>query len=156
MLPGAFLYFPLLIFMLGQQSADCNVCINSFPIPDHALSGHVRKTLNKQTFERCVFSCEMDPRCFSVNFQAAKNLCEFNLGTWEAYKADFMPKKGSVHISMVVRRFDPCMIAMPCSNGGRCEPYPVTRCVCPERFSGYLCEGLLLHLLALCICMPYF
>lgn len=137
---GACLYLALLI-ILEQQSADCNVCINSLPIPDHALSGHVRKTVNKQTLEHCIFSCELDPNCFSINFHPAKNLCEFNLGTVEAFGADLVRRRGAVYIRMVVRSFDACVIATPCRNRGRCKPYPTVHCVCPERFSGSLCEG---------------
>lgn len=139
---GAYFYFTLFIFILEKQSADCNVCSSSFPITDHALSGHVWKAIHKQTFERCIFSCELDPKCFSVNFHTERKLCELNLGTLEAFRADFVQRKGSVYISMVVRRFDPCVTAELCKNGGRCEPYPVTRCICPEGYSGLLCEGL--------------
>lgn len=141
---GAYFYFTftLFLFIPEKQSADCNVCSSSFPITDHALSGHVWKAIHKQTFERCIFSCELDPKCFSVNFHTERKLCELNLGTLEAFRADFVQRKGSVYISMVVRRFDPCVTAELCKNGGRCEPYPVTRCICPEGYSGFLCEGL--------------
>ena len=134
--------FTLFVTIVRQQSADCNVCRTSFPIFDHALSGHVLKTVTRDTFARCLYSCELDPQCYSINFHAENNLCEFNLGTVEAFDADLVYRKSSVYISMVVRQFNLCVIAEPCRNGGRCEPRPATHCLCPEGFSGALCEGL--------------
>lgn len=132
----------IIIIILKKHSVDSYTCHNSFPVFDHALSGHVFKTVTKNTFARCIFSCELDPQCYSVNFQAQKKLCEFNLGTAEAFQADFKQRKESIYITMVVRQFNPCVIAESCKNGGSCKPYPVTRCICPEGFSGTLCEGL--------------
>lgn len=142
--PGIRLYFTLFIIIitLKQQFADSSVCHVSFPIFDHALTGHVHRTVTKDTFVRCIFTCEWDPLCYSVNFHATKKLCELNAGTVEAFQADFVQRKGSVYISMVVRHFNPCIIAEPCRNGGTCEPYPVTRCICHAGYSGPLCEGL--------------
>lgn len=134
----------IVIIIARQQSADCNVCHNSFPVFDHALSGHVIKTVAKDSFDRCIFSCELDSQCYSVNFHAKGKLCEFNLGTMEEFEADFVQRKETIYINMVVRRFDRCTLAEPCRNGGSCEPHPVTHCLCPEGFSGSLCEGLLL------------
>lgn len=131
----------LLVLILGKHSTDCNVCSNSFRIADYALLGHVLKTVRSQTFEGCLFTCERDPRCFSVNFYAVRASCEMNLGTREVFETDFMPTRGSSYISMVFRQFDPCKTFKSCRNGGHCEPYPVTRCVCLEGFSGSLCEG---------------
>ena len=76
--------YTLLVLILGKHSADCNVCSNSFRIADYALLGHVLKTVRSQTFEGCLFTCERDPRCFSVNFYAVRASCEMNLGTREA------------------------------------------------------------------------
>ena len=133
--------YTLLVLILGKHSTDCNVCSNSFRIADYALLGHVLKTVRSQTFEGCLFTCERDPRCFSVNFYAVRASCEMNLGTREDFETDFMPTRGSSYISMVFRQFDPCVTFKACRNGGHCEPYPVTRCVCLEGFSGSLCEG---------------
>ena len=141
--PGIRLQLTLLILILKQQSAGSSVCQNSFPVFDHALTGHVLKTVTKDTFVRCIFYCELEPLCYSVNFHAKRNKCDLNLGTVEAFQADFVERKGSVYIGMVVRQFDPCIIAPSCRNGGSCEPYPVTRCICPAGFSGTLCEGLM-------------
>ena len=132
----------IIIIFLKKHSVDCYTCYSSFPVFDHALTGRVFKTVTKDTFSRCIFSCELDPQCYSVNFQAQRKLCEFNLGTAEAYQDEFKQRKESVYISMVVRQFNPCVIAESCRNGGSCRPYPVTRCICPEGFSGTLCEGL--------------
>ncbi|KAL9963436.1 hypothetical protein ACROYT_G026947 [Oculina patagonica] len=138
--PGIRLQLTLLIIILKQHSADSNVCRDSFPVFHHALTGHVLKTVTKDTFSRCIFSCELNPQCYSVNFHAKRKSCEFNLGTVEAFQADLVQRKESVYISMVVRHFNPCIIAEPCRNGGSCQPYPVTRCICPAGFSGPLCE----------------
>ena len=132
----------IIIIIFTKHSVDSYACHNSFPVFDHALTGHMFKAVTKGTFARCIFSCELDPQCYSVNFQAQTKVCEFNLGTAEAFQADLKHRKESVYITMVVRQFNPCVIAEPCKNGGRCKPYPVTRCVCPEGFSGRLCEGL--------------
>ena len=142
--PGIRLQFALIIIIiiLKQHFADPYACRNSFPVFDHALTGHVFKTVTKDTFSRCIFSCELDPLCYSVNFQTQRKLCEFNLGTSEAFQADFKQKKESVYITMVVRQFNPCIMAESCKNGGSCKPYPVAHCICPEGFSGTLCEGL--------------
>ena len=133
--------YTLLVLILGKHSADCNVCSNSFRIADYALLGHVLKTVRSQTFEGCLFTCERDPRCFSINFYAVRASCEMNLGTREVFETDFMPTRGSSYISMVFRQFDPCVPFKACKNGGHCEPYPVTPCVCLEGFFGSLCEG---------------
>ena len=125
-----------------KHSVDSYACHNSFPVFDHALTGHVFKIVTKDNFSRCIFSCEMDPQCYSVNFRAQQKVCELNLGTAEAFQADLKQKKESVYITMVVRQFDSCVIAESCNNGGSCKPYPVTHCICPEGFSGELCEGL--------------
>ncbi|KAJ7376989.1 hypothetical protein OS493_031261 [Desmophyllum pertusum] len=130
----------IVIIIIRQQSADCNVCQDSFPVFDHALSGHVIKTVTKDSFDRCIFSCELDSQCYSVNFHAKGKLCEFNLGTMEEFEADFVQRKETIYINMVVRRFDRCTLAESCRNGGSCEPHPVTHCLCPEGFSGSLCE----------------
>lgn len=141
--PGIRLHFTLfIIIILKRQSADSSVCHVSFPIFDQALTGHVLKTVTKDTFVRCIFSCELEPQCYSVNFHATMKQCELNYGTMEAFQADFVQSKNSVYISMVVRHFNPCIHTEPCRNGGSCEPYPVARCICPAGYSGSLCEGL--------------
>ena len=132
----------IIIIILKKHSVDSHTCHTSFPVFGHALTGHVLKTVTKDNFARCIFSCELDPQCYSVNFQAQRKLCAFNLGTAEAFQAEFKQRKESVYITMVVREFNPCIIADSCMNGGSCKPYPVTRCICPEGFSGTLCEGL--------------
>lgn len=43
---------------------------------------------------------------FQCQFSCSKTLCEFNLGTLEAFGADFVEKTESVYITMVVRRVD--------------------------------------------------
>ena len=133
----------IIIIILKKHSVDSYACHSSFPIFDHALTGHVFKMVTKHNFARCIFSCELDPQCYSINFQSQNNVCELNLGTAEAFQADLKQRKESVYITMVVRQFNPCVIAESCKNGGSCKPYPVTRCICPEGFSGKLCEGVL-------------
>ena len=96
----------LFIIILGEGSTNCNDCRCSFSIANHTLSGHAWKAITKQMSDGCILSCELDPECVSVNFQAARHLCEFNLGTLEAFGADFVEKTESVYITMVVRRFD--------------------------------------------------
>ena len=131
----------VIIIVLNRHSVDSYTCHNSFPVFDYALTGHVFKTVTKETFARCIFFCELDPQCYSVNFQTEKKLCEFNLGTAEAFQTDLKQRKESMYITMVVRQFSPCVIAESCKNGGSCHPYPVARCICPEGFLGTLCEG---------------
>lgn len=120
--------YTLLVLILGKHSTDCNVCSNSFRIADYALLGHVLKTVRSPTFEGCLFTCERDPRRFSVNFYAVRASCEMTLGTREVFETWFFA-------NLILVTFKAC------KNGGHCEHYPLTRCVCLEGFSSSLCEG---------------
>ena len=139
-----FPYFEFVLFhiiLLSKNTACSNVCRASFSDTDHILTGHVIRTLQHKTFESCTFSCELEPRCFSVNYMSLQNTCELNAATKEYFPGDVVKRKGAVYIGMVVRRYQPLCGSLRCENGGKCVSSPSLKCKCLDGYIGRRCES---------------
>ncbi len=139
MLP--YLEFILLYVSLFSKLSACSIaCRTSFSVKDRALTGHVIRTLNHKTFESCTFSCELEPQCYSVNYNSLHKTCQLNNAAKEYFPGDLVQQKGAFYMGMVVRSYNPCE-SMRCENGGTCVSSPSLKCKCPKGFSGLRCEG---------------
>lgn len=76
-----------LLFLLSVHTAD--LCQIIEPIKQHKLIGHVVKTMQETSFEICTYRCELDVRCYNVNFHRKTGRCEFNYGSKEMFPEDF-------------------------------------------------------------------
>ena len=130
----------LYIILFCKDTADSSQCLTSFSDTDHALAGHVMRTLNHKSFESCTFSCELEPQCFSVNYISLHKTCQLNDATKEYFPSDLVKQKGAFYMGMVIRTYSPCA-SMRCENGGTCVSSPSLKCVCPQGFSGRRCES---------------
>ena len=109
----SYLNFVLLhIILFSTKTTGSNICRVSFPVTDHILTGHVIRTLQYKTFESCTFSCELEPRCFSVNY--LHGTCQLNNATVVYFPEDVVKQKGAIYIEMVIR----CVTGF---SGLRCE-----------------------------------
>ena len=140
-----YLEFVLLHTLLFSKiTAGSNVCRSSFPDTNHVLTGHVIRTLNHKTFESCTFSCEIEPKCFSINFMPSRGTCQLNRATKDFFPKDVMKQKGAVYLDMVIRQYyhdrDTCE-SMPCENGGTCVTGPTLKCNCLDGYTGRRCQS---------------
>ena len=140
-----YLEFVLLHTLLFSKiTAGSNVCRSSFPDTNHVLTGHVIRTLNHKTFESCTFSCEIEPKCFSINFMSSQGTCQLNRATKDSFPKDVMKQKGAVYLDMVIRQYhhdhDTCE-SMPCKNGGTCVMSPTLKCNCLDGYTGLRCQS---------------
>ena len=139
MLP--YLEFILLyISLFPQNTAGTSSCRTSFSDTDHVLTGHVMRTLIHKTFESCTFSCELEPKCFSVNYISLHKTCQLNNATKEYFPGDLVKQKGAFYMAMVIRGYNPCA-SMRCENGGSCVSRPTLKCKCLKAFTGLHCES---------------
>ncbi|XP_068733139.1 EGF-like repeat and discoidin I-like domain-containing protein 3 [Montipora capricornis] len=131
----------IILFSSGYLSiATCSSqCRTSFSNKNYVLVGHVIQTLKSTTFEKCTFSCEMDSRCFSVNYFAWHKTCELNNASSDSSPDHLVPRKGALSMDMVIRKHRTCA-SMRCENGGTCVPSPREHCKCFLGFSGFRCE----------------
>ncbi|XP_074633814.1 lactadherin-like [Acropora palmata] len=133
------LFFSSLFFTIAAGfSAECRT---SFSNKDHVLIGHVMRTLKSKSFEKCTFSCELDSRCFSVNYFLWDKTCELNNASANSSPGHLVSRKGVVCIDMVIRKDDPC-VSMRCGNGGTCVVSSKVQCNCVQGFIGPRCENL--------------
>ncbi|KAL9963455.1 hypothetical protein ACROYT_G026966 [Oculina patagonica] len=132
----------LYISLFAKISAGYSDCRTSVRFTDHVLTGHEMRTLNHKTFESCTFSCELEPQCFSVNYDSLCKTCQLNNATKEYFPGDLVQQRGAFYMGMVVRSYDPCE-SMRCENGGTCVSSPsLTECKCVGGFTGLHCEDL--------------
>ncbi|XP_022792931.1 lactadherin-like [Stylophora pistillata] len=141
-----YLEFVLLqAFLFSKITAGSNVCSSSVPDIDYVLTGHVIRTLKLKTFESCTFSCEIEPKCFSINYVSSQGTCELNRATKDFFPGDVVKQNGAFYLDMVVRQFhrdrDPCE-SMRCENGGTCVVSPTLKCNCPDGYTGLRCQNL--------------
>lgn len=129
------------IIILYENSAGSNNCPTRFSEPGRILTGHVIYTLQRQTFESCTFSCELEWQCHSVNYFLLHKTCELNNATREGFPEDIVEQSGVFHVSVVIHFHDPCT-SMRCENGGKCISNPSLRCQCLDGFSGPRCKSL--------------
>lgn len=136
------LFFSSLFFTIAAGfSAECRT---SFSNKDHVLIGHVMRTLKGKSFEKCTFSCELDSRCFSVNYFLWDKTCELNNASGNSSPGHLVSRKGVVCIDMVIRKDDPC-VSMRCGNGGTCvvsSKVQEVQCNCVQGFIGPRCESM--------------
>ena len=132
--------FILLYILFSKDTADSSHCLTSFSGTDHILVGHVMRTLSHKSFESCTFSCELEPQCFSVNYNSLHKTCQLNDATKEYFPGDLVKQKGAFYMSMVIRSYNPCT-SMRCENGGTCVRSSSLKCKCLKGFSGLHCQN---------------
>ena len=64
-------------------------------------------------------SCELEPRCFSVNYISWHKTCKLNDATKEYFPGDLAKQRGAFNMSMGIRSYEPCA-SMRCENGKMC------------------------------------
>ena len=113
-------------------NADHGMCHTVRSVSDRALVGHVYKTLQEKQIATCVAACEMEKNCYSINFQLSTKTCELSRRNAKWYPGDVQLRADSVHLSMVLREYDPCVErTSPCA--GTCISFPgslATQCIC--------------------------
>ena len=133
------LFFSSLFFTIAAGfTAECRT---SFSNKDHMLIGHVMRTLKSKSFQKCTFSCELDSRCFSVNYFLWDKTCELNNASANSSPGHLVSRKGVVCIDMVIRKDEPC-VSMRCGNGGTCVVSSKVQCNCVQGFIGPRCESM--------------
>ena len=111
------------------------------PFKNRALLGHVLETKEDLSFEVCTYQCEVEDKCFSVNFRTKSRKCELNFASKEMFPKDLVEEKNSLYIHNIRKeRTDACQ-ELSCRNGGSCYPLPRPRCLCPVAFQGPTCES---------------
>lgn len=129
-----------LLFLLSIHTAD--FCQVIKPIKQHELIGHVMKAMQETSFEICTYRCELDVKCFSVNFHTKTGRCEFNYGSKEMFPQDFKESRDTLYIHNIRKDMkDPCRL-LYCLHGGSCYPLPQPYCVCNVDFTGSRCQNI--------------
>ena len=129
-----------LLFLISIHTAD--LCQVIKPIKQHELIGHVMKTIQDSSFEMCTYRCELDVKCYSVNFQIKTGRCELNKGTKEMFAQDFKESRDMLYIHNIRKDTkDPCRL-LYCLHGGSCYPLPQPYCVCTADFAGSRCQNI--------------
>ncbi|XP_020601275.1 uncharacterized protein LOC110040383 isoform X1 [Orbicella faveolata] len=135
-----------LLFLLSIHTAD--FCQVIKPIKQHELIGHVMKAMQETSFEICTYRCELDVKCYSVNFHTKTGRCEFNYGSKEMFPQDFKESRDTLYIHNIRKDMkDPCRL-LYCLHGGSCYPLPQPYCVCTVDFTGSRCQNITLPLKA--------
>ena len=129
-----------LLFLVSIHSAE--LCQVIEPIKQHELIGHVIKTMQETSFELCTYRCELELKCYSVNFHTKSNRCEFNYGSKEMFPQDFKESRDTLYIHNIRKDTkDPCRL-LYCLHGGSCYPLPRPYCVCTADFAGSRCQNI--------------
>lgn len=135
-----------LIIPVSKTTAGFKSCRADISYKNHALVGHALQTLKNKRFESCTYSCELDLQCFSVNYVPTLKTCQLNNASKSFFPGDFVKRKGTIYMEMVIREYHPCN-SMRCENGGTCVTRPTVMCRCHARFSGLHCESKKISLL---------
>ncbi len=129
-----------LFFLPSIHTAD--LCRTVKPVKHHELINHVINTLQETSFEICTYRCELDAKCFSVNFFTKTGKCEFNYGSKEMFPGDFKASRDTLYVHNIRKdTTDPCAW-LNCLHGGTCYPLPRPNCTCPAGFAGSTCQNL--------------
>ena len=129
-----------LLFLLSIHAAD--LCQVIEPIKQHELTGHVMKTTQETSFEICTYRCELDFKCYSVNFHTKTRKCSFNYGSKEMFPQDFKKSRDTLYIHNIRKDTkDPCRL-LYCLHGGSCYPLPQPYCACTADFAGSRCQNI--------------
>lgn len=129
-----------LLLLLAIHTAD--LCRTVKPVKHHKLISHVINTLQETSFEICTYRCELDVKCFSVNFYTKTRRCEFNYGSKEMFPGDFKESRNTLYVPNIRKDTrDPCT-RLYCLHGGTCHPLPQPNCVCPAGFAGPTCQNI--------------
>lgn len=137
----SYMIFVIILWKFRQYGAT-DVCVTVAPVEGWTLVGHVLKTKEDTTLSRCTFYCEIEQKCWSINFISTTNACELNSATKEMFPDDFTRKEDSQYVHNVLRERDPC-VNTKCQNNGRClvSSAQQLECLCPSEFTGSLCES---------------
>ncbi|XP_022792941.1 uncharacterized protein LOC111331968 [Stylophora pistillata] len=139
--------FVTILVLLFIHSAE--TCRAFKPIKNHVLTGQVIKTIRDLNFEKCTYHCELETKCFSVNFYTKINKCELNYGSKEMFPRGFKEEQDALYVHNIRKDIrDPCS-ALYCLHGGLCYPLPQPYCTCPEGFVGSICQNITLSLEAI-------
>lgn len=126
------LFFSSLFFIIAAGfTAECRTSFSN-------------KSFSSKSFEKCTFSCELDSRCFNVNYFLWDKTCELNNASANSSPGHLVSRKGVVCIDMVIRKDDPC-VSMRCGNGGTCVVSSKVQCNCVQGFIGPRCESMKIY-----------
>ena len=132
------------IFLLKQltfQTAVSSICCTERSLNGYILRGNVYKRYSKKSFESCVFLCQSETRCASINYRRDKKCCELNKFRTEKSPGWVIAQKNSIFMKNVLQTYG---CTFECRNGGF-YVMDVTGldgfCSCRSGYSGFACES---------------
>lgn len=137
-------WFAFVVTALSSQThsdSDATPCHTTHSISGVALSGHSYRKIPSRSLDRCIFACEADSGCFSVNFILKTNVCELNSATKERFHEHMIALHDVVYMESVTRASNPSLCtSILCLNGGTCARFSSEHCICRPGYVGHICE----------------
>ena len=124
---GACALSSLSLCLLGEPP-----CRTAHSLSGMALVGHAYRHFASASPERCVFACEADPACLSINYYTRASLCELNSITKHWFPAHVVAAQGALYVESVARGFNPASCEEDATLLGRCG--------CLRGHVSHLCE----------------
>ena len=124
----------------GQEN-----CQSTHSISDHALAGHVFKTVSKKQLLNCIITCQDNTECEGINYQLATRKCELNNATQDSFHRHLVPRIGWFYLETLNQLRMPNMTCnhVTCNNDGICfntSWWPGYHCKCNDNYTGPFCQ----------------
>ncbi|XP_048581101.1 uncharacterized protein LOC116618466 [Nematostella vectensis] len=123
------------------SSSPCRILTHLYPLPGHALRGHLLTNMTVSPKGACGSYCFDSPECFSYNVGPGSDELEFTCELSDSDAAqhpdDLVPREGFTYHAYE----NTCLESGSCPSGRVCrigyeEPY---RCTCGKNYTGLRC-----------------
>ena len=97
-----FLYVASFLHLVSwiQHSDATGQCMSQVSIFRKALKGHTIDKFHVIRPDICIKSCQIEPRCQSINYVMKENICELNNRSKKARPEHFMTDEGRIYMTV--------------------------------------------------------